>query len=125
MRAGGSVGRLSCHRIRPGAEFLPRDPSFEDLASQIASGTVVIVASLRRYDLRENTVDQQSFGVVYIPGSTPDISSAMWKPVAGSLRSVALLNRYQATGAARSRPVLAGAGVGDNGNNLATSCLGA
>lgn len=54
------------------------------LASETASGTVVVVASLRRYDLPANTVDQQSFGVVYVPNSPSPVSSAMWLHHAGS-----------------------------------------
>lgn len=54
------------------------------LASGTPSGTVVLVTSLRRYDLRKSTVDQQSFGIVYIPSSPADVSSGMWLHHAGT-----------------------------------------
>lgn len=41
------------------------------LASECSSGTVVLVASLRRYDLPQNTIDEQSFGVVCSQTRTP------------------------------------------------------
>lgn len=56
------------------------------LASECSSGTVVLVASLRRYDLPANTIDQQSFGVVILtnPNSLSAVSSGMWLHHAGS-----------------------------------------
>lgn len=48
------------------------------LASTTASGTVIMVANLRRYDLPDDTIDQQPFGVAYVPDEASGVSSGMW-----------------------------------------------
>jgi hypothetical protein len=57
------------------------------LASNTSSGTVVVVANLRRYDLQAATIDQQPFGVIYDPNTPSKVASGMWlhhAPYAGS-----------------------------------------
>jgi hypothetical protein len=48
------------------------------LASQTSSGLIAMVANIRRYDLRDDAIDQQPFGIMYDPTDRNDQSSGLW-----------------------------------------------